>query len=78
MKEHIDTLKAWGVREDKAERAVSRGWTPDDLVWNQRFNRPPHFVETVHPQEELRRRQAWSRAEANRELRNAAEQPGRS
>lgn len=45
----------------KAELTKRRnlGLTDDDVMWNVRFGRPLHWLETVDPATEQRRRAEW-------------------
>lgn len=57
-------------KQHKAEffvdRALERGLTDEDVLWNQRLGRPPHWIETQHPEEETKRREAWLLAHEER------------
>lgn len=55
-----------GKRMSKAEflarRAIDRGLTTEDIEWNQKLSRPPHWKETVHPEAETERRKNYREA----------------
>jgi hypothetical protein len=55
----IDRLLARGVKQGFAERALQRGLTDEDVRWNDLLGRPPHWIETVFPEEELKRRDEY-------------------
>ena len=60
--ELVERLISLGVRQDKAERAVfERGLTEEDIDWNARLERPPHWKETADPKAEVTRRAAYLR-----------------
>ena len=48
-------LMAGGVREAFALRAIQRGLTDDDIMWNQRLGRPAHWLEADKEVEAERR-----------------------
>ena len=52
-----EKLVGLGVR--RPDRAIERGLTEEDMLWNERLGRPPEFVETVDPVVEVERRAAW-------------------
>ena len=53
-------LMAGGVHEAFALRAIQRGLTDNDIMWNQRLGRPVHFVEGDR-EVEAERREEWTR-----------------
>lgn len=58
-----ERLLAVGVQDEFAVRAVRRGLTDEDITWNERLGRPLHWIETVHPDKEKERRDAWQASE---------------
>jgi hypothetical protein len=57
----LERLLAMGIEERFARRAIERGLTDADVRWNARLGRPPHWIETVNPAEELQRREDYRR-----------------
>ncbi len=55
----LQTLLALGIPEKHAKRAIKDGLTEEDMMWNSRLNRPPHFIETQEPKVEVERRKEW-------------------
>ena len=54
------TLRQQGVKDKFITRAFERGLSTEWVMWNQRLQRPPHFVETVDPDAETARRAVWT------------------
>lgn len=55
-----DLVYGGGCAEWSAYRAVvERGLTDNDIKWNGRLQRPLNFIETVDPNAEEARREAW-------------------
>ena len=56
----LERLIQAGAREPFAVRAIQRGLTDNDIMWNQRLGRPAHFVE-ADKEVEAERREEWTR-----------------
>ena len=57
----LTKLLVAGTREAFAIRAIERGLTDADIVWNQRLGRPAAWLETQEPDVEVERRADWTR-----------------
>lgn len=59
--ELVDYLRHNGVsREQATQRVYEMGLTAEDVLWNQRLSRPLVWMETVEPEVEVARREAWT------------------
>ncbi len=57
----LNRLLLAGVEQEFAERAIAQGLADEDVKWNARLGRPPHWIETADPKAELQRRAEYRR-----------------